>query len=944
MKKRSILLTCIVAVMALAMFVGCDNAPVLPSFVVGGTINQTGDFLEGQTFDPSKFTVTITYDNGRIVAADETVSVYLDKDTGETGKVNAGDTVKADLGKNFADSDICATAAVKVYSIKSISVTGPESYVYEDDNRDIVAESDLTVTATYIDSDNLEQTMILVPGEYEVTEIPENVVVTLSAPACETSVEVTANVGNFNDQDKVSTDFAFTLTYGEPVTEFVDVASITLKKNASLAALDYETLPAPSFDDVTIMVNTANSKVPAQLIDEPEDMRLFYVDSSTGLEVNETSFVDGTTLIAGVEYDGVKVLQQKSEGSYTYKISVKTATVELKKTNDYDFSGFVRGEALPEIDSDNIIATLKLGDSEYQEIEDTSAIVYKYYNADNSSEITDGLVPATGGIYIGAEYLGATTGSVRVTVPNDSILAKASTKYVWPGLFFDTAEAYTAPAKQYYDDIDDVISALSVNDLVFKTIEAGDEEITVDPADVDVYYSTTDVNTTGGKLSGSTALTDARYTTEYGNNSLVNNNVYIIAEYPVFDAETNVTTIYVSSKSVNLSEPVVENTELVVSYADTEEGETPLIGKGVAFTVKTSNADGLVGMVSDNATNKERYSLILDGSVSENWAAIKVTDKAQTVVLYDNETGKSLEAVTIVAGLDYIANPEAIKAELVSDKVLISGTVIADNDYLEPFTADDFKATVTVGEEEKNLEIVGIEIPASLKATGTSYGVPVRVQYTNSTGETTTKVVKAAVPVVEDYPIEFTATQSRDIFSGLTVSYNYFNFAVTKWASNPTVTVEPVPVPIADKSQFNVNADSKIAGEAGVAQTINMTWTPEEEAIADKTVAVTGIITPIADYPVSITTSSSTISGTVNTTYDDDDFDFKVDWKSQQKYTDGNAPVIDYKYSCATTNPATVNADSVTVGGSGSYVVEITWSCNGHTSETPISVTINAQN
>ena len=82
MKKKSILFTCIVAIMALAMFVGCDNAPTLPSFVVGGTINQTGDFLEGQAFDPSKFTVTITYDNGRIVAADETVSVYLDTDKG----------------------------------------------------------------------------------------------------------------------------------------------------------------------------------------------------------------------------------------------------------------------------------------------------------------------------------------------------------------------------------------------------------------------------------------------------------------------------------------------------------------------------------------------------------------------------------------------------------------------------------------------------------------------------------------------------------------------------------------------------------------------------------------------------------------------------------------------------------------------------------------------
>ena len=64
MKKKSILLTCIAAVMALAMFVGCDNAPVYPSFPTGGYVAQIGDFVEGQSFDASKFQVIATYLDG----------------------------------------------------------------------------------------------------------------------------------------------------------------------------------------------------------------------------------------------------------------------------------------------------------------------------------------------------------------------------------------------------------------------------------------------------------------------------------------------------------------------------------------------------------------------------------------------------------------------------------------------------------------------------------------------------------------------------------------------------------------------------------------------------------------------------------------------------------------------------------------------------------------
>ena len=314
----------------------------------------------------------------------------------------------------------------------------------------------------------------------------------------------------------------------------------------------------------------------------------------------------------------------------------------------------MRGEALPEVDSENIIAILKVGE-EYQEIEDTSAVVYKYYNASNSSEVTDGKVPATGTIYIGAVYLGAKTGDSRINVPTAAMIDEASTSYVWPGVsFFKTAETYTAPAKQFYDDINDVISALSVEDLVFTPFTVDEKEITVDPASVEVYYSTTNSDLTGGTAVGSTgaisgsklsttALTDSEYDSDNGNSSLTGENVYIVAEYPVFDAKTNKTTIYVASVVVDLEEPVVENTELVLSYADTKEDEIPLVGKAVKFAIKTSNADGLIALVDNNVENNKTYTLLIDGKTVSAWSSVKVTDKQQNVVLY--ETANSTKNV-----------------------------------------------------------------------------------------------------------------------------------------------------------------------------------------------------------------------------------------------------------------------------------------------------------
>ena len=67
MKRKSILVSLIVAVLAAMTFVGCSDAvvfPPMPQSVKSGYIIQNGDFLTGQAFDSSKFTVMVVYDNG----------------------------------------------------------------------------------------------------------------------------------------------------------------------------------------------------------------------------------------------------------------------------------------------------------------------------------------------------------------------------------------------------------------------------------------------------------------------------------------------------------------------------------------------------------------------------------------------------------------------------------------------------------------------------------------------------------------------------------------------------------------------------------------------------------------------------------------------------------------------------------------------------------------
>ena len=148
MKKKSILLTCICALMALAMFVGCDQS--VPFKYVTQYSVEAEDFLIGQTFEPSKVKVNITYSDG----SHETKNAVINEvSAGVTDSTITGPiTVSVLAGQNLYGEDLVTTAQLDVYSATGLAVTAPaETIEVEEASDSITLDPALfTVIATYV--------------------------------------------------------------------------------------------------------------------------------------------------------------------------------------------------------------------------------------------------------------------------------------------------------------------------------------------------------------------------------------------------------------------------------------------------------------------------------------------------------------------------------------------------------------------------------------------------------------------------------------------------------------------------------------------------------------------------------------------------------------------------------------------------------------------------
>ena len=719
MRKRSILLSCIAALMVIVMFVGCDNGPVWPiTSVKSGYINQIGDFLDGQAFDGSKFEIYVTYDNSSTPVL-TTGTVYLESND---GTVDSGDYVRALAGTDVYGDEVYARGAATTYDVTTIDVTlrdAAKVYAVDDSGKIAIPASDLQVVAHYL-KEGQDKTMELNSTEFS---LPDTMTPVFEDGATETTytVTVTTEVGG-----KVTGTVnvkATTEPVVDPVVELVDIVSVEAKSALSIPKLNYAEVPAPSWDDVSsikgILTTTAEEnkatgeEIPAELL---SGIRLFYIDGTTGLEVTNPNFVAAGTssLKIAAEYNGIVKVDN------TNTVSVPKTVVIVRSASIFDNSAFIVGSALPALSdyTDDLTVTVKYGEdgSEKYQLADMSEVEFAYYYTDDSKFVpyTGTTVPET--LYINATYRDV-TGNAYADALNVKPITAGETTYNYDSLTAELAASFEPPAKQYYDDITDVTGALSARDLVL-TLTVDGKNVPVDSKNLKVYYSSTDLGSSDKFTPGE--FTDSVTDDAYGNDALSNvETIYAIAEYTVVtDASNGTTTVYYASAPVTLADPDPENLELVVNSSS----ENNVIGTEVTVSLATRNDLGYVDTeIADD------YTIIdADGTAVET---LTVPEKDTTYEV--RYTG--IESRTLIGELELKAGVKSVTIGDVSIRLksnykqLIDEKLDTNVSHYEAVIAD---------EVTEDVKIISVDESASTVVKRSTYDVTFMVEYVNSTGAT----------------------------------------------------------------------------------------------------------------------------------------------------------------------------------------------------------------
>ena len=743
MKKKSILLTCIVAIMALAMFVGCDNAPELPSFVVNGNIEQTGDFLVGQVFDPGKFSVTVRYDNGKTAPADDTVLVQLVKATGNTEKgiVELGDSVVADLGIAY-DTDVrTVTAAIQAYQIDHVEVVGPESYTDEVEFADI-DKLGLSATAYYYGEDRTQlSSMPLSSGEWELMasgiEYVDGVEPSASNPEISAWIDVEAlgqkNIGKYN--------FKVTFTPAASITAdmIAEIESVSAKNEINLYAWEYENVPRPNFSDLSITVKLTDGDS-VELVEDP-GLILSFIKGNDGLPLTDNN-LDGyedVKFAVRAELGDLRAQSEVDAGAIYIKVNNVSVDIKAAVGNSYTWE-MVEGTDLPAIDPEDFVVTYTVdGMTDYVPASDLELV----YSTSGSSiaEPDNNTAPTAGSpLYVFAKYKGVVSNG-RVSV--GSTTAAPPVVPVLDSISAVVASGFDAPAKMVSYDTDDIPSDPGLNSVVVTAnYTLGGESKNV-PAKSVVYSTsaTAIVKPTATSFNGETPI-------------------YLYVTYE----EDSVTEHCAVEITDLLSEAYAEELKVTFGYsmvtADTASSavaqQEPMAGATIEdFEVVAINDAGIVAVLDE-----DEYQFMLNGvfTTAIDPSTYVVGDEASatydvTALLTVDATGKKdyvtlADAFTFKAGkgwIDFESVVDDLEFALASGYDNKVGAEISKDAEDYAVVAESYADAVHAGTgvaptiEIYSVEIVDDGADASsakgkyIEATGNS--VIFTVKYTDETGE-----------------------------------------------------------------------------------------------------------------------------------------------------------------------------------------------------------------
>ena len=763
MKKTSILLT--IDLVLVAILAGCNNEVVYPEFLTGGYIKQTGDFVEGEAFDSSKFQVVATYLSGDSRKMDAAVT-FVDAD--KTNTVTEFDKVTADLGYDYYGKELKPELTVTVYPIDHYVVEVKEGATFSSDVTTLDA-TDFAVYAVYYNGKGVETKKQMPSSEFSFT---------LGA-ANEAEETATAPVTVKKGEEEITMP-----SLSVPVTVVTEEEMIcssisgAVQSSYVVPKLNYETLP--EIDPSKLLITfkdgegTTQTSKPGDFLD---GFTYEFVNSETerplSKEWGEYDFTTFDDVAIKVSYGDVKPFVTEKLTMTDVKINLQyvDTTPTLKAGTVLNSADIVASDFRADLVATNgtPAGTLQVIDMDEVELSYAESVEGKaVYTSTDYNALTDKTNAVSADeVTVTATWLGA-TGTVEFTV--DSV---ESVKPEIESVTFTVADTYKAPAKQYYDN--------------GKTIAAPVAD------DIENFTVTMNVGEPGAN-EAKDKFTFALYTAEGEEVPATTSGEYA----DLADIDTVLVGAYLTAnasaedKVIYYSDPVKLATPEITILEAEQPAEVGMVGDSLKVTIVASNDNGDVDKDFDG------YSVDLNGKpFSGNLSALTYgeTDVKYTVWLTSDPSVVVADGVTVKAGKGYYELADGVTAATILAKkadapefTLVDAKLIESFNALYEISATAFKTVGTpakAGEESADTNaprIVAYSVPADRTVDEGNNELTVTIEYLGKSGEieetTATVTIVGSAYVADDatFSLTYEGKTISELVSGQ--PYDVTKFAV----------------------------------------------------------------------------------------------------------------------------------------------------------------------
>ena len=775
--KKNIFIS--VALIVLAVLAGCAQQSPYPHVKKKKKIRQVGDFVEGQSFDSSKFEVDVTYLDGTTETLKNT-ALSVSGNGADASNIKGGEIISITVGNDINGQPVKGEGTIgRVYSVSYIEATTAETSFVLPENAStssnytywqLTAPQVFSVTAYY----NGNQQVAVDAADYSVF-----IVVDTNAEGYDDATEVKGQaivgykVTDYTGLATAKTDIVDVTVTKEAAVDYPIASIESVTFNGVIAQYDYAELPEIKPEDVTLSVKydtngdgTADGEADTVKGTDLEGLKLELVDNTTELPLKDATFATNTTWT-------VKVKATLEDISGVGSVTLVTPTITVK----YDGDKLVKDTELlaaSELADDLYITESISGRKpQYAEIPVSAATIVGYSTTEQTAKPADGAlytgINVPGTLYLVIEYQGVYK---SVSIPTDGVVTPPS----WDSLTATASAELVGPAKQFYsvEAFKKLVYTATKGDIALEFAISNGTTEKKDVADegvVATYY-----------YDEQTPLADLEATEDGDYDLSAVDHIYILVVYGTLHDFVEV--------------PLVD-AEITELEAEVTPDKAGMVGSPVDVVINAVNDSGVVIKDYQNIVVEK------DGVPAELPAELGTVSEVYTVYNAADLTMKVEDDVTIPAGDGYyeLTGEALFVAKEDAPEVIPVGTAV-QTAFGQLYDLNAAKAFKTVGTVDSATytnaapAISGYSVSATRVLTTGDNAVTVTVSYLGSDG----KMAKATFDAVIEgtpYATEMAATPvllyNGEEFKGFTQGANYniagFSISSESFTANGDITI-----------------------------------------------------------------------------------------------------------------------------------------------------------